>query len=174
MRYTPNLNLPVAEGTDTKDTYADSVEGPSKDTIDALLGPAAIPAHGRGNVTSWTPATGVWEIAPLTNWTYISGGAVVDGYGLSVPPGLYLAVCRLYITSGGSNTSWAVRLGDLSTHKQDIGGGVYPAATGWGNVTGVRSVLARETIALWVTRNYAGSVNYPELVLTRIGEPVEP
>ncbi len=58
MRYTPNVNLPVAEDTDMKDGFPLNVDGPRTDAIDALLndwgwiGYADQSSSGTGRITT--------------------------------------------------------------------------------------------------------------------------
>lgn len=112
MRYTPNLNLPVAEENDFKNDYPLNVEGPSKDALDAVGYGTAMKANTGTSLSSPVAGTvyalsvtDTW-LEPTTSALRILGGSIQ----LAVPAFVRLDyVVRFHFTGdswGIGNTFW--------------------------------------------------------------------
>jgi hypothetical protein len=106
MRYTANLNLPVAESGDPKKTYADNVDGPRTDAIDNHLGAMV---HLEGGTASPTASS----TTTIANYGSVYGQSVwadeVSGQVTVPTAGVYQIMTRIRIqpptTEYGANNS---------------------------------------------------------------------
>ena len=119
MRYTTNLNLPVAESGDPKKTYADDVDGPRTDILDTIGQVGGLVNRETDNLVM---PSGAWTNIPFDRQLFLQGGLTFDGTYFTIPRnGIYVVTGAITVKEVSTSTTvyMAVLVNDGSTSWVD-------------------------------------------------------